>query len=83
MFHKIKKVIPKESLILEVEFENQVKKIYDVKQVLKKWKTFKILQNEEIFKEVVVDRGGYRISWNESIDLSCEEIWERGEIIEE
>jgi len=83
MFHKIKEVIPKENLILEVEFENQVKKIYDVKQVLKKWKAFKILQNEEVFKEIVVDRGGYGISWNESIDLSCEEIWEKGETIEE
>jgi len=82
MFHKIKKVIPKENLIIEVEFENEVKKIYDVKQVLQKWKIFKTLESEEIFKRVVVDVGGYGISWNESIDLSCEEIWENGKIID-
>lgn len=78
MFHKIKEVTPKENLIIEVEFENAVKKMYDVKQVMEKWKVFKVLENGEIFKKVVVDAGGYGISWNESIDLSCEEIWENG-----
>ena len=34
MFHKIKKVLPKEDLIVEVEFENKTKKIYDVKKVI-------------------------------------------------
>lgn len=78
MFHKIKKVTPKENLIIEVEFENAVKKMYDVKQVIEKWEIFKTLENGEIFKKVVLDVGGYGISWNESIDLSCEEIWENG-----
>lgn len=82
MFHKIKKVTPKENLIIEVEFENAVKKMYDVKQVIEKWEIFKTLENGEIFKKVVVDVGGYGIRWNESIDLSCEEIWENGKIIE-
>lgn len=83
MFHKIKKVTPKENLIIEVEFENAVKKMYDVRQVMEKWEVFKALENGEIFKKVVVDVGGYGISWDESIDLSCEEIWENGKIIEE
>lgn len=78
MFHKIKEVTPKENLIIEVEFENAIKKMYDVKQIIGKWKVFKTLENGEIFKKVVVDAGGYGISWNESIDLSCEEIWENG-----
>lgn len=81
MFHKIKRVLPKEDLIVEVEFENQTKKIYDVKKVMNKWSIFKKLKEKELFEKVKVDVGGYGISWNEDIDLSCEEIWENGEII--
>lgn len=81
MFHKIKKVIPKDNLIIEVEFENEIKKIYDVKKVINKWSIFKNLKEKELFKKVKVDVGGYGISWNEDIDLSCEEIWKNGEII--
>lgn len=78
MFHKIKKVLPKENLIIEVEFENKIKKEYDVKQVISKWRIFEQLKDKELFKKVKVDAGGYGISWNENIDLSCEEIWENG-----
>ena len=81
MFHKIIRVFPKENLIIEVEFENKIRKIYDINRVLEKWEVFKKLKNNNIFKNVKVDIGGYGISWNESIDLSCEEIWENGKII--
>ncbi len=81
MFHKISKVIPKENLIIEVEFENKIRKTYDIKKTIEKWKVFKDLEDENLFKLVKVDIGGYGISWNESIDLSCEEIWEKGEIV--
>lgn len=81
MFHKIKRVLPKKDLIVEVEFENQTKKIYDVKKVMNKWSIFEKLKEKELFEKVKVDVGGYGISWNEDIDLSCEEIWENGEII--
>lgn len=81
MFHKIKKVLPKENLIIEVEFENKIKKEYDIQKIINKWKVFKKLENDNLFKKVKVDIGGYGISWNEDIDLSCEEIWENGKII--
>lgn len=81
MFHKIKRVLPKKDLIIEVEFENQTKKIYDVKKVMNKWSIFEKLKEKELFEKVKVDVGGYGISWNEDIDLSCEEIWENGEKI--
>lgn len=32
MFHKIKNVLTKENLIIEVEFEDKTRKIYDVKK---------------------------------------------------
>ena len=78
MFHKIKNVLPKENLIIEVEFENKIKKEYDLKKVINKWKIFEQLEDKELFEKVKVDVGGYGISWNEDIDLSCEEIWENG-----
>lgn len=28
--------------------------------------------------EVKVDAGGYGVSWNDDIDLSCNELWENG-----
>ena len=83
MFHKIKSVLPKENLIIEVKFENEIKKQYDVKKVMNKWNVFEKLKDNKLFKKVKVDAGGYGISWNENIDLSCEEIWKNGIIIEE
>ena len=82
MFHKIKKVLAKENLIIEVEFDDKTRKIYDVKKVINKWSIFENLKDEELFKKVKIDVGGYGISWNEDIDLSCEEIWQNGEKID-
>lgn len=78
MFHKVKNVYPKDDMIIEVYFDNNIKKEYDIKTILNKWSIFKKLKDEELFKKVKVDVGGYGISWNENIDLSCEELWKNG-----
>ena len=78
MFHKVKNVYPKDNMIIEVDFDNKVKKEYDIKTILNKWIIFKKLEDEELFKKVKVDVGGYGVSWNENIDLSCEELWKKG-----
>ena len=78
MFHKIKNVYPKDNMIIEVDFDNKVRKEYDIKTILNKWIIFKELEDEELFKKVKVDVGGYGVSWNENIDLSCEELWKNG-----
>jgi len=31
-----------------------------------------------LFWNVKTDLGGYGISWNDEIDLSCDELWENG-----
>ena len=31
-----------------------------------------------LFEKVVVDVGGYGISWNDELDISAEELWENG-----
>ena len=71
-------VISKFYGIVIAEFENGIKKQYDMKKLLNKLEVFKILNNKDIFNNVVVDAGGNGISWNENIDLSSEEIWENG-----
>ncbi len=82
MFHKVKEVIPMEDMLLKIKFVNNQIKMYDVKPLIKKWKVFNELKNRELFEKVKVDQGGYGISWNDEIDLECDELWENGSLIE-
>ncbi|MBO4292773.1 MAG: DUF2442 domain-containing protein [Clostridia bacterium] len=79
MFHKVKSVKIVSKFILEVTFEKDIIKYYDVSNVFDKWEVFKNLKNiDGLFEQVKVDQGGYGISWNDDIDLECEELWENG-----
>lgn len=41
-----------------------------------KWEAFKLLADVKgLFEQVKVDSGGYGISWDDNIDLSCNELW--------
>ena len=77
-FHTIKSVTVLENLIIQAEFSNGINKKYDIKELIKKYEQFKILENIELFNKVKVDIGGYGIVWNEELDLSSEEIWNNG-----
>ena len=79
MFYKVKNVRPLPNLLLLVDFENGVQKQYALEPLLSKWKTFAILKNNEnLFNKVKVDGKGYGISWNDDLDLSCNELFENG-----
>ena len=79
MFHKVKNVKILRKYILEITFQNDVVKHYDVSVLFEKWKVFENLKNiDGLFEQVKVDQGGYGISWNDEIDLECEELWEHG-----
>ena len=79
MFYKIKSVKPLENYILLVTFENGKQKHYDINPLFDKWTVFKDLINVYgLYKNVKVDNGGYGISWNDNIDLSCNELWDNG-----
>lgn len=82
MFHRVKEVTPMENMILKIKFINNQIKMYDIKPLMKKWKVFNELKDNELFKKVKVDQGGYGISWNDEIDLACDELWEKGSLIE-
>ena len=82
MFHKVKSVNALPDYRLSVQFAEGVTKIYDVKPLFAKWKPFKALENApELFSGVKVDMGGYGIIWNDDLDLSCDELFENGEVV--
>lgn len=79
MTHKITSVKPMENAILLIEFMNGIEKTYDVKSLYSIFPQFKVFETDnELFKCVTVDIGGYGISWNDDLDLDAEDIWEDG-----
>ena len=63
---------------MKIKFENGITKVYDVKPLFDKWEIFKELKNNDLFKNMKIDTGGYGIIWNDDIDLSCNELYENG-----
>ena len=83
MFHKIKSVLPLSNFILRVQFSEGVTKLYDIKPLFDRIPAFKELQdNFAEFKTATVDVGGYGIVWNDDLDLSCDELWDNGTVVE-
>lgn len=83
MFHKVKSVAPLCDFKLSVQFSEGVTKLYDVKPLFEKFSAFRYLNdNPAEFECVSVDVGGYGIAWNDDLDLSCDELWENGIVVE-
>lgn len=81
MFHRVKEVNIIKDYILQITFEDGSNKYYDVSKLFQKWEIFLNLKTVVgLFEQVKVDKGGYGISWNDEIDLSCDELWENGYI---
>ena len=79
MFHKVKSVLPLRDLSLLVEFENGSRKVYDTKPLFAKWRAFQALADiKGLFEHVRVDTGGYGVSWNDDLDLACDELYHNG-----
>lgn len=83
MFHKIKSVASLPDFKLSVQFSEGVTRLYDMKPLFKRLPVFKQLENDPAeFAGVSVDVGGYGIIWNDELDLSCDELWDNGTVIE-
>lgn len=83
MFYRVQAVKPLEKYKLLVTFQNGETKNYDVKPLFDKWAVFKdLIYINGLFQQVKVDAGGYGISWNDDIDLSCDELYYNGVSIE-
>ena len=79
MFHKINTVQPMPDYGLLVSFQSGEVKEYNVKPLFDRWEAFHaLLSVEGLFEQVRVDAGGYGISWNDELDLSCDELYYEG-----
>jgi hypothetical protein len=79
MFHKVQSVKPLPEYRLSVHFVSGRKKEYDIKPLFNRWEAFRALTYiPGLFNQVKVDSGGYGISWNDQIDLACDELYENG-----
>ena len=79
MFHHVKEVTPLTDYVLLVRFADGIEKQYDVKPLFNEIAAFKPLTYMHgLFEQVKVDTGGYGISWNDEIDLSCDELYDNG-----
>lgn len=82
MFHKIHGVQTLSNHRLLVNFSEGVSKTYNLQRVIKVHPQFRVLvEDEQLFRAVRANIGGYGISWNDELDLSCDELWENGEKI--
>lgn len=79
MFHRVISVNPVDDMRLIVHFVGNTSKYYDVKPLMKLSPPFESLIVPALFKQVRVDAGGYGISWNDELDISCNELWEKGQ----
>ena len=83
MFYKIKTVTPLEDFKLLVYFCNGDVKQYAMDIASKQNEVFaELKENRALFKSVTVDVGGYGISWNDEIDIDCNELWVNGTPVE-
>ena len=82
MFHKVNNVETLPGFELSVQFAEGITKRYDLKPLFKKWKQFTALKNnEKLYESVKVDQGGFGISWNDELDLSCNELFDNGKVV--
>ena len=79
MFHKVKEIKPMKKYVLLATFHDDTVKSYDVEPLFEKIKVFCALRDVQgLFEQVKVDVGGYGISWNDELDLACDELWYNG-----
>lgn len=79
MFYKISRVKTIDDFCLWVDFCNGETKLYDVKPIIKKYDLFKNFELiTGLFEQVKVDAQGYGVSWNDEIDIACNELFYNG-----
>ena len=76
-FPRVRTAVAIDNRTLEIEFDNQQKKRYDITPLLQK-ELFAPLKNQALFRAVQVERQGYAVFWNNTIDISEHELWSGG-----
>lgn len=77
MFHKLSSVSPLPGYRLLLHFSDGSARQYDLSPLIASHPAFAPLRTVPgLFDQVVVDPGGYGVSWNDDIDLDGEELWQ-------
>ena len=76
--NELGQVVALDDYKLLVIFAEGVNKMYDVTPLFEKFIIFNDLKENGLFYECIVDVGGYGVSWNDNIDLSCDELFNNG-----
>jgi hypothetical protein len=81
-YPRIQQVSVKGDRTLRVEFTNHVVKDYDLTPLLFK-SMFAPLRQPAFLKSFTIEPGGYAVVWNDELDLSEYELWQRGVTVQE
>jgi len=81
MIPKVKSAKAIAPYVLEILFDNQTRKKYDVAPLLDKELFAPLKSSSALFNNVQVEQGGYAVSWNSEIDISEYELWMHGQPI--
>ena len=83
MVHRIQSIETRDNYLLEATFFGGEIKQFDMAPLFLEFPQFQAFKNVEgLFEKVVVDQGGYGVSWNDELDLDAETIWDGGILIE-
>jgi len=75
---KVISATPLKDMRLLIVFNNQIVKLFDVRQIISEYPEYADLENEDIFSLVQVESGGYGVSWTPDLDASEGELWDNG-----
>jgi hypothetical protein len=75
---KVIRVTPRQNQVLLVEFNNGVRKEYDVRLLFERFPEYRVLEHRPLFDTAYVDCGGCSIAWTPDIDISEWELWDNG-----
>lgn len=80
MFHRVRSVVPMSNCILRVQFRDGSVREYDCKGLSARIPCFAALEQiPGLFEQVRTDAGGFGVSWNDELDLACDELWTNGQ----
>ena len=82
MFHKIKNVMAACNYSLIVEFDDGTIKDYDLNPLIEQNEKFKKLKENELFYNAHIDVDRCGVIWDDTLDISSEEIWDNGELLD-
>ena len=81
MFHKAIEVLFKNKSLIDVTFQDGSVRRFDVSTLFDEFPQMRALRKAALFKSGKL-QGGYGIIWNDELDLSVEEIYQNGKLIE-